>query len=138
MKNAILAILGVFVLSPAFACDGCAPPSTVQTEFVLKAPMSFDYDYVLIKEIKAEAKEFSVSKPIVSTSVTFVVPSTRLGFVYRNVDYESCSDDLCVGGFRNHNYEPLNTNATHAIINPSEPKLPDIIEKNGFHDRCFV
>lgn len=116
MKNAILAILGVFAFSSAFACSGCAPPPTVKTELSFKAvDLHCDYDYVMIKNVNTEARVFSVTKPIVSTSVALAVPSIRLGFVYRNVVYESSGNYLCAKVLKN----------PKILVLPDDPNLRD-------------
>lgn len=86
MKNAILAILGCFVLSSAFACSS-APPPSVQKEFVVKAyDLAVPYDVVIDLDQKVFAVPAVNQKLIFNANVVF--PDFRPGFVYRNVDYE--------------------------------------------------
>lgn len=87
MKNAILAILGSFALSTAFAFSG-APPTSIKTETEKVFQISaVHYDVVIVA---ADNTLLNVPTEVQNQLffVSIFYTESRAGFVYRNVDYE--------------------------------------------------
>jgi hypothetical protein len=87
MKNAFLAILGVFAMSSALAC-GSAPPEPVQMEINICNTYNIVPEYVYVGAV-TEFLVLPCKKQVSLFKSTTAVPITRPGFMYRNVCYEN-------------------------------------------------
>lgn len=87
MKNSILALLGFFAFTTAFACSS-APPEPVRLEIKLCETYKYAPEYVYAVDVAQVLVLPCVDQMTLFNSAP-AVTIDRPGFVYRNVDYEN-------------------------------------------------